>query len=551
MKKLLSILFIGLLMCVARASAQTALVYLSPDTPMDGNVEYVRDARPYERDAFLPEIQGSKRYVYKKSVDVCWYLYPVHVESDAPSVLYLNIPCSKPFLTVRLNGQPLSTTEPVEINLTETAELHLATEDKRALIRLCFSNLPIVSIETQNDTITKVDAPGTITIFDPDYEMHGAKDAEYFSQITVSYRGNTSLVYSEKRSISFSLVDENEEKINKALAGLRNDSDWLLDAAFNDASRTRNRVCMDVWTDICRLPWNYTLSGATKGHYTEVYVNGNYRGLYCLGEKQDRKQLGLRKYDSGIKGLIVRSTNTEIDGVSTAAFHDLGKKAPGEVEPAKWYNQEIRFPNESLITEDTWQDFYDFTVLVEKGSKDEFAEKIGDYVYLNNIADYYLFNNALALTDNMRKNMTYVQYDRDHEYLNRFLLVPWDMDASLGRNYSSSKSRTSIKSTNPLFTRLINENPGNFRTLLYNRWQELKEGALSLSSIIAHAEYYYNQITAAGAAVREIERHPEFTYYLKDTVHYKLDFTKELNYIRTYMEAHLQWWDEQMEKYKE
>lgn len=528
------------------AQAQTADVYLAGDMKISVNEPYARDNRAYDRNLLVPLVEGTESFVYKTTADVVTYLYTVPVCEDEKTLIYLSLPCDEELTTAYLNGEPLSVNQPVEIDLTQTAELHTATKTRRALIRLTFSNLPVFSF-TLDGNVTKAEQAAHLCVIDPDYNAHGWDEQKFECDAMISFRGNSSLNYSEKRPYNFSLMKDGE-KWDQSLAGLRKDSDWLLDSAFNDASRMRNRVCMDVWDDICQLPWNYSLSGATEGTYAELFVNGTYKGLYALGEKQDRKELGLKKADSETQGLIIRSTNTfGENNYSPAGFHSLGTKGPGADSKLLWYNLEIKFPSAEYITDDSWTDMYDLTKLVIKGSKSEFSDEIVQYVNLNNMADYYLFNNAMNLSDNMRKNLTFVQYDRNDSRFSAFILVPWDMDASLGRAYSSGKTDVTDTSSNKLFNRLINEDVFGFKTLVYERWQELKEGALSLDHIMGYFDRYYQLLSRAGALMREEETHPKFKSYLQIGYHFNLDVEKEIGYIRTYMEQHLAYWDEQIE----
>ena len=154
-------------------------------------------------------------------------------------------------------------------------------------------------------------------------------------------------------------------------------------------------------------------------------------------------------------------------------------------DPWRWYNIDLRYPKESEeAAEALWEDFYDYVRLVVKGSPEEFAAHIFEYADPDNLARYWLFANAADITDNMRKNMSFARLDDRDPRFNRYILVPWDMDSSLGRYYTSRTSRTEELVSCRLFDRLIDENPDNFRQLLYSTWQELRVGALSTDAIM-------------------------------------------------------------------
>lgn len=65
----------------------------------------------------------------------------------------------------------------------------------------------------------------------------------------------------------------------------------------NDRLRMRNRLCFDVWNEMSQLPYDtkYDRRNGTKGRFVEVFVNEEYRGIYCMSDKIDRKLLGLKK----------------------------------------------------------------------------------------------------------------------------------------------------------------------------------------------------------------------------------------------------------------
>ena len=117
------------------------------------------------------------------------------------------------------------------------------------------------------------------------------------------------------------------------------------------------------------------------------------------------------------------------------------------------------------------------------------------------------------------------------------------MDASLGRYYSSKRSRVRELVYNSLFERLVRENPQDFRALLLSDWQALRDGPLSADSIMGHFQRYYDLIKGSGADQREMAKHPTFKSYVNDAFHFTLDFEDELRYIRRFLENRLKWLD--------
>ena len=529
--------------CADSGTGSGGKVSICLQEEIPGNEPYRKDSRQYNRDLAVPLLNGKRGYLYKKNTQVCNWLFPL-CSGESEQIMYLSLEGLKNPTSVTINDIPLTHDQPMLLPLDQAAELRVASSSARSLIRIQFTTLPVIEIDTGSVGIFQNrDTDCTIRVFDPDYRYHGLSEAFVSYRGVVSKRGRTSARYSEKHPYNFSLIRDGE-KWDQSLLGLRKDSDWLLDSAYNDRSRMRNRVLMDVWDDIYRLPWNQTISGGTHGIFTEVIINGSYRGLFVLGEKQDRKQLGLAKTGSKWHSQFFRTGETGKDSASPAGFVSLGREQPADDNPSRWYNVDLRYPNsKGLDFEAEWEDFYQFVRLAVKGSREELAENIAKYADLDNLARYWLFINAMDMTDNMRKNMTFARLDNKDERFSRFIVVPWDMDASLGRYYTAKKSKTDEMMSNRLFSRLIGEDTLHFREILYRNWLELRTGVITVDSLMARFERYYQKISESGADRRETEKYPRFESWHKPSYQYKLNFRDELEYIRGYLEKHLEWLD--------
>lgn len=119
----------------------------------------------------------------------------------------------------------------------------------------------------------------------------------------IEFRGGTSQDFDKKsfgfetRELTFPAESENVRFLD-----LRNDDDWIADAAYRDLSIVRNLVCHDIYRDM-RTSAYTDVDGVANGHATiaggvaEMILNGGYQGLYIISERVDRKLLGLAKID--------------------------------------------------------------------------------------------------------------------------------------------------------------------------------------------------------------------------------------------------------------
>lgn len=500
------------------------------------NVPYSRSGKTYDRDWVKPEIDGSFGVLYAHSDTFNTFMFPIKAQDGAARV-YLRFPGADGLTTAYLNGKKLSADAPVTVNLTDVSDLRLANGKKCMGARLMFTTLPVISLTAKGD-ILRAGTAGSILVVDPDYAGHGWQEPQFQCDAQVSRRGQSAAQFSEKHPFNVSLMKDGE-KWDHRLLGMRKDSDWLLDSAYNDALRMRNRVLMEIWDEIYTLPWNESLSGANQGQFVELILNGRYKGIFVLGEKQDRKQLGLKKTGSGPEGLLLKTGKALTKDVSVAGFFSMGDELPGSRAVTEWNNVRIKYPKEENVTADTWKDFYELVKLTVEGSDEEFAEKIGDYIDLKNFALYYVFINAMDVSDNMRKNMVFARYSP----LDRLVVVPWDMDASLGRYYSSKKSKEKGWDTNPLFERLIALDVGGFNKRMSGIWMTYKDTSLSVDHVMDKINGYYAMLKASGALEREKALYPSFTSYLGSEFSYTLNFEKEIDYVRRFMEKRRVWSD--------
>lgn len=75
---------------------------------------------------------------------------------------------------------------------------------------------------------------------------------------------------------SIHLVDENGAEDPQALAGMAAHDEWALNGPFLDRTLLRNYLCLNVAGEIMEY--------APNVRYCELYLNGEYQGLYLLME---------------------------------------------------------------------------------------------------------------------------------------------------------------------------------------------------------------------------------------------------------------------------
>ena len=157
------------------------------------------------------------------------------------------------------------------------------------------STLPLVFIETNNKNIPdepKIDATMRI-VYHGVGQTHRLDEPanDYDGRIGIETRGSSSQSW-PKKQYAVETRDDDGANLNVSLMGLPPENDWILNAPFIDRSMLRNVLAYDLF----RRMGHY--AGRTR--YCELFLNGEYRGVYILMEKikRDKNRVDIASLDS-------------------------------------------------------------------------------------------------------------------------------------------------------------------------------------------------------------------------------------------------------------
>ena len=371
-------------------------------------------------------------------------------------------------------------------------------------------SLPLVNMIVDTAAVSStVYAPGEIEITDFLRRTDpGEETVRFHCQYRI--RGGTASSFA-KKSFAVKLLDASGGDLDADIFGIRKENSWILDAMAIDRTRMRNRVCFDVWNELSHTPYDteYENRNGTKGVFAEVFINGDYHGLYCITDKIDRKLLGLKKikvgdeHDVTVRGLLYK-------GVSWNGYTDIWLRSYREEDTGKdtWNGWELQYPDD-YPSADTWKplmNLIDFCS--DSTSNDVFTQEYQDYFYTENLVDYAVMTMALNVGDNAYKNtfLSVVDITRGH----RYMVSPWDMDQSLGGhwngNYNETLSSIHRYDQTAPFNRLAVQNIDGFGDLVRTRWAENMTTLFSCDSIARRLDDYARLFTSSGAWEREYEK---------------------------------------------
>ena len=387
-------------------------------------------------------------------------------------------------------------------------------------------SLPLVNVEVDVSGLKKESyIPGHITIVDAEMRTEGRLMASFDCKLR--YRGASSLKY-EKKSFAIKLLDSDGEDLDANVFGIRKENDWILDAMAIDRIRMRNRVCFDIWNEISKTPYktDFDNRNGTLGYFVEVYLNGDYHGLYCMTDKIDRKLLGLKKAKEQSDGSVYVRGVLYKGEAWTDATGMSGYDTSESFDEESWNGWELQYPDDYPCY-DAWKPLMNLIDLCNTRNA-FFKLHYRQHFYYDNLVDYALFIMGLNIIDNNVKNTHFSCPDINVN--ETFLITPWDLDCSLGGLYEGSHYEEYTKITeltsNYLYYQLYVYNVDNFRGSMKERWQELLSGIMSPDNFNARLDAYAKRFKESGAWQREYDK------WNNNPV--PLDLDTELEYVKNW-----------------
>jgi hypothetical protein len=295
------------------------------------------------------------------------------------------------------------------------------------------------------------------------FELKNTESSEDIDEMEaeIKIRGETSATYPKK---GYRLQLSKGE----SLLGMRDDDDWQLFASYYDYTRLKVKFSFNLWRNLLSVNPTAILP---RSRYVLLYVNGNFRGLYLLAEKNDRKLFGLNE---------TLQNNTD----DSLIFQAKDPSNLSSYIPDKW---EQDWPNEDegyYIMDEVMVNITTFINYSTSYLK-FFNESTGIFTkfYKNNLIDFFLFNYFILHKDFWNKNYFII---RDTNPSN-FSLIPWDFDLTFGQNASDpiinpdEDPKEEILNNNLLYRRLLGNQ--SFRDNCTERWNQLRNSVWSNKSI--------------------------------------------------------------------
>ena len=327
--------------------------------------------------------------------------------------------------------------------------------------------------------------------------------------------------------LNLTYINEYGEEDNNKLSvfGMRKDDDWILHALYNDDTKIRDRLSMEVWDRLGAKAVSDDSYYGPKMTYVEVFADNQYCGLYGLMEPVDAKQLNLAEEDYSYKRKNPGGIRYKYDEFS-------------EVENiyAEIQGFEIK---DGIMEEDAWMPMAELSAVL---THDEWKEKLEKSQILNedSVIRMWIFVQMITGHDHTAKNMYFIaKYNEDLKYDYQFYFAPWDMDLTWGN--------VSVGEVNPYYTdfkmdtldnrvywevgdMLIDDNYHHAKDNVQKLYNQLRKTVLTNENVDEIIVQFDHELRNSGAFARDQARWPE-GIHAKDSSVLRKYAKERLNYL--------------------
>ncbi|NDV46485.1 T9SS C-terminal target domain-containing protein [Paludibacter sp. 221] len=258
-------------------------------------------------------------------------------------------------------------------------------------------------------------------------------DELYSGYIIIEGRGNSTWG-DPKKPYNIDLIDEIGLDNPSSLLGMPKHHKWCLVTYYNDKSALRIPLAFYLGQKMENIPYTPRLN------YIELYVNGEYRGLYSLCEKieRDKNRVDVKKLTANIED----QEEPRISGGYIIEATPEIRLKPDQKYFTSTHKRVIftfAYPKSKNVTEEQikWIKKYidEFeSVLYGDDFKDE-QNGFRKYIDEDSFIDWYLLNELAKNFDAVMYASVYLHKDRNGKLQ---MSAPWDFDLAFGNVYGNN-----------------------------------------------------------------------------------------------------------------
>jgi spore coat protein CotH len=217
-----------------------------------------------------------------------------------------------------------------------------------------------------------------------------------------------------------------------------------------------------------------------------LYMNGRFMGIYTVADHVDKRLMaahGISKDADLFKAVDNNANFSRLDARGQPKSKlSLGFEKKEGTPPEGW-------PHD-------FDTLNDFTAFVADSDAATFRTGFPQRAKASDYEDWWIFNTLILGTDSQGKN-AYHAFDPATGGPWRF--IPWDLDASLGQNFDTTRSsptaRPTFEGDNLLFKRMLAE--PSIAWPMRERYQKLLRNELKLETVLSLIDGYVKETAPA------------------------------------------------------
>ena len=420
-----------------------------------------------------------------------------------------------------------------------------ANQDDGSCVFLNESTLPLIQITTDSPILDDPRIVANMKVTNLPGGLNTVNDTpnEYDGQITIEIRGSSSQFF-PKQSYALETQDSTGANNNVPLLGMPAENDWILHGPYSDKTLMRNALIYEMGDKINR----YT----TRRRYCELYINGDYRGVYMFMEniKRDDNRVNIATLlptdtagNELTGGYIMKVDRIQgdFDGGWASPYPTLGNDEQF-IQMHKPEADDLH-PLQLAYIQDH------FTAFEHALAGPNFADPVEGYrpfIDAGSFIDMYFANEVTKNVDAYRLS-TYFYKEKDSDG-GKIVMGPW-WDYNLGFGNSDGcdsyltagfESNTGCHVLHPFWFERLRQDP-NYTGLTRCMWEDHRSDAWSNESI--HGIIDSLATVLAEPSIRDHARWPRLGEYVWPNVFIGNTYDEEVEFLRSWVMERLAWLD--------
>lgn len=349
--------------------------------------------------------------------------------------------------------------------------------------QIVFTGLPQIVVETSGE-ITVEDSPVRVSV-----SKYGEEPLAMSARIHL--RGASTLA-ADKKGYKIEFTRERngvQKKISVMVPGFGEADDVALLAGIHDETKLRERLSWAVYDAITTESEPF---GGKKAQYAELFIDGQYMGLYLMLEPVDiEEELAL----SGGRSL-------ETDGVYRTAVLSLAHGREAREHPRRVNTGYELYA--APAAGDPFAPLDAYLALMDTQDDGQFVQDALACIDVDGLLRYVLYVQAAGLTDNFFNNMYIWAHRGEDGYVYRF--APWDADLTWGLKPEDIGSEYDNWMVFPIADRMLSLNAGGMRQRMQDMWTQMRAGVLNEAWLEEKIAAFTAELVDSGAYARDAAR---------------------------------------------